>query len=497
MKNIAQIFGKPTRKELSLKHVEWPLPEQMIGVEIEAESMNGEAVMPNAADMINWAAQRDGSLRKGTEFVLRSPLKGDILATAIGEIFAPPTKFVRSATGSTHIHLDMTEENTTAELVKSITLIAYCLESAIFNIADPGREWCGFTNRLTSGPEIIIGSVLAESDGENFEHLYNLCSGQVMGVNRYYGLNLLSLHKYGSIEFRYFPTATSPEELISWVKLVMCIKKAAATYKVEELFPILMTPDSYIQFVRTYFYEWREAFMRHAPPYLARETAHKALVAALSCNFVENPATDMESVFKNEVFKKYVKKGTKVGNCTYPMLFLGPEESVPVGDIQQMTVMVMTADIHIRIGDRWHYALEHSPAFTPLIMKNLYRTLERAQVPEGPRFTRWRDTIGYHMGRLGTMMGQAVAQRASPTPNFLAAGAAGNTTRRVYSNPLAGYGSDNEEPSEDPEEYEVEERFFEQAQPQQSGVILGVDEMLASWDRTTPSPPTVELGDDL
>ena len=76
-------------------------------------------------------------------------------------------------------------------------------------------------------------------------------------VSRYYGLNLQALTKYGSVEFRYFPTAESADELVRWVKLVQIFKKAALEIgTTDKLIALLTTEEGYNSFLATYFSEY-------------------------------------------------------------------------------------------------------------------------------------------------------------------------------------------------------------------------------------------------
>ena len=43
-------------------------------------------------------------------------------------------------------------------------------------------------------------------------------------LGRYHGLNVVALAKYGSLEFRYFPSTTSHTDMIKWVKFVQLAK---------------------------------------------------------------------------------------------------------------------------------------------------------------------------------------------------------------------------------------------------------------------------------
>lgn len=368
MKNVASVFGKAVRRTIPYNKVEWVLPEQLTGLEIELE--NGSGVIHPTNLMPYWTRVRDGSLRSGYEYVLAGPLKGDTLARAISEIFHGAV-MARSTTGSTHIHIDMMEEATTVENVKLLVLLIYMLEPAIFALADPGREWCGYTNKLSTAPDALIGSVLNCREDNNFEDLQLLTSDRFQ-TGRYYGLNLLALQEHGSIEFRYFPTATSPEELTDWVQLVQSFKKAAvALLSVEELMRVIESDELYESFIRNYFGRWQEIFLNEVPRYVASNALNKALAVAASFHMHRNhpaPQFNVAAVTDNPLLKRFVKKVAKspeAGN-NRGVIVLGGNDSVPnASTLPTGTFLLMSGGSVYVVRNR---------AWTPLTNPDIFNT---------------------------------------------------------------------------------------------------------------------------
>lgn len=278
MTNAATIFGRPARRKATGQDIKWVLPDQLIGVEIEVEAAG--SVYPSVANLSPyWSHKRDGSLRNGMEYVLACPLKGDALSAAVSVIFHDSV-FARSMTGSTHIHLDMMEEETDGNTIKVMVLLLYALEAAVFAAADRGREFCGYTNKLCTAPDTLLAAVLGANEEEDYETLRRMCRDEE-GIGRYYGLNLMSLHKFGSLEFRYFPTCTSQEELISWIQLVMSFKKAALEVgTTDKLYEIFNNEDLYDQFLLKYFEPWLEVFRAEVPQYTSIVMFKKAMTVA-------------------------------------------------------------------------------------------------------------------------------------------------------------------------------------------------------------------------
>lgn len=374
MSNLASLMGKPVRKFPRTKNILWPIPQQMIGIEVEAEANEG-CRLPDDG-LVYWEAENDGSLLHGREYILARPLRGKDLSKAIVELFSPPVVLKRSTTGSTHIHLDMTEEKTTAETVKSLVLMAYCLEPVLFAIGDPAREWCGYTNKLISAPDVLLGAIMSSTEDNNFDYLKLLCIDNY-NVGRYYGLNLMSLATYGSVEFRYFPTPESADELISWIKLVQMFKIAALENKVTDIIDIFNDEESYYHFINKYFTDWLPYFLEHAPSYQVLVTVRKALASANSCHFKESNEFNPDAVINNPALHKFVKKVEKEEEVEpFPVVVVERGHSAPNADnFDTCTILVAGSELYSNITGRWSYAHDHSTAKNKTYWKRLIKTI--------------------------------------------------------------------------------------------------------------------------
>ena len=226
-----------------------PMPNTLIGIEVEIDRESGapSTVFPSDYSP-EWERKRDGSLHNGYEFVLKAPLKGQQLVDSIYKLYNEPTKANRTYTGSTHIHVDMMD-GVDIDALRTLALMTYALESVLYAAGDMSRQWCGFANRLSSAPSEVVEGIMAIKSYTSFIN--------ATSVSRYYGLNLQALTKYGSVEFRYFPTAESADELVRWVKLVQIFKKAALEIgTTDKLIALLTTEEGYNSFLATYFSEY-------------------------------------------------------------------------------------------------------------------------------------------------------------------------------------------------------------------------------------------------
>jgi hypothetical protein len=222
----------------------WPIPDQFVGVEIELEGQSAKEV---AAHRNNgrpfWAEHEDGSLRGGIEYVLAQPTMGNTLREAIHYFFRNFKTFTESPRTSIHVHLNMLQENETLEGLKNMVVLYYMFENAFFIIADENRKWNGYCNPFEDNPPEVMATILGVPDVEELRGSLAVSAGR--NTNRYYGLNINSLQKYGTLEFRHLPLVRDEERLFSWIKLLMELKKAANIMADEGTSPeeLFKTPD--------------------------------------------------------------------------------------------------------------------------------------------------------------------------------------------------------------------------------------------------------------
>lgn len=227
----------------------WPIPDQHVGVEIELEGQSRKEM--NAHEDRGapfWAAHEDGSLREGIEYTLNQPLMGTALREAINYFFDNFTKFTASPRTSIHVHMNMRQDNETVEGLRNMVVLYYMYEDAFFQIADENRKWSSYCNAFEDNPPALLEAVVDPTMSIEALQL-TLAQSARTNVNRYYGLNLNALSKYGTIEFRHFPLVDNRERLIDWLKLIMELKLAANTMAETGLSPwdVFQTPDDVVK----------------------------------------------------------------------------------------------------------------------------------------------------------------------------------------------------------------------------------------------------------
>lgn len=225
----------------------WPIPDQFVGIEIELEGQSSREVRAHRDNgRPFWAEHEDGSLRGGIEYVLAQPTMGNTLKEAIQYFFRNFKTFSESPRTSIHVHLNMLQESETLEGLKNMVVLYYMFENAFFVIADENRKWNGYCNPFEDNPPEILTTLLGVQDVESVRNALILSAGR--NTNRYYGLNINALQKYGTLEFRHLPLLREEERLFSWIKLLMELKRAANLMADEGTSPEMLfkTPDDLI-----------------------------------------------------------------------------------------------------------------------------------------------------------------------------------------------------------------------------------------------------------
>ncbi len=307
MKNLAQVWGRAPRVQPTAVDVNWVDPKQLIGIEIEAEHQN--ASLPESYQISNWwEITSDGSLRNGNEYRLNRPMAGNDLANAIRNFFSSG-RIRRAITSGTHIHVDMMEEHTSIGSMQALYLLVYILEPAIFSIVDAGREWCGYTNSLESAPADLHAVMLDPQLDNVSEKLVSLTNqGRRF---KYYGLNFVPLSRFGSVEFRYFPTATSEAEMVEWVQLVMSFKQAAYRLgSTAALSEVTANVSAYDNFIRVNFEPWADRILSVMPATEAAKRCRTAMLKHVVASSAKWPKFDGKCT-ESKRFSKFFAKAAK------------------------------------------------------------------------------------------------------------------------------------------------------------------------------------------
>ena len=190
--------------------------EGLLGVEIEVEGNN----LPRGVQ--GWRGDNDGSLRgEAVEYVLPEPLSLNKAQRAIDGLYEAfghnRSKVDDSYRAGVHVHLNV-QDMTSTELYTLITLY-FVMEGPLTRFCGETREGNHFCMR-SSDAEYMTYMIAnaAEKDDLNMLHTDRL---------RYSSLNVTSLFKYGSLEFRAMRSTPDKEAIKTWCSLIASLKEAS------------------------------------------------------------------------------------------------------------------------------------------------------------------------------------------------------------------------------------------------------------------------------
>lgn len=220
---LGALFGKPEdARTYRTEKSSWVLPNQNIGVEVEVENVKQDVEqMQERRDLLKlWDIHDDHSLRdNGLEFVTHGPLFGDDLDGALDNLvtIAQKMKWRGSERTGIHIHMDMRDCDQT-ELIMLSCLYAICERPLFHWIGEHRLEniYCLPWFRAQDNLKYVAALGMTNGDG---------IQDAVSKLQRYSALNLASLSKYATVEYRHMDTQLDAPRIKTWINLLMCMKK--------------------------------------------------------------------------------------------------------------------------------------------------------------------------------------------------------------------------------------------------------------------------------
>ncbi len=190
----------------------------LFGVELECEGRNVDFDGTYAEYLNGWAPHNDGSLRNNhgssCEWVFNGPAQLKPAIERVERLFkyfeARKAKLVTSNRTSTHVHYNMGDKNV-YQLVN-----VFILFTILENLFDRycGEDRCGNLFCLSSRhAEEQVGWMMKSCFKD-----FNL--KQYGEQNRYCSLNLASIHKFGTVEFRGMRGLDNKEDVIAWLGML-------------------------------------------------------------------------------------------------------------------------------------------------------------------------------------------------------------------------------------------------------------------------------------
>jgi hypothetical protein len=207
--------------------------ETYVGIEVEVERV---FITQNifVDDMtILWRNIEDGSLRNsGREFV-SIPIKGETIpisllslenllqknADCVGHEFSDRT--------SVHVHMNV--RDMTPQQIKSLIITYLVVEPFLYHYVGGDRAKNIFCVPLTEATLTRrLNGIITSKDEGRF-------TSQISDWYKYTGFNLLPILDYGTIEFRHMRGTSDPKTLVTWINLLLSLKKFALSTTLEKL----------------------------------------------------------------------------------------------------------------------------------------------------------------------------------------------------------------------------------------------------------------------
>lgn len=199
--------------------------DAQIGLEIELENFRLERIPEEERRMLDnwWHFGGDDSLRGkwGVEAKFRQPLSGQNAVDAIRELIEAAERNQitpeLSPRTSVHVHLDV--RDMTFEQYHNFLAVYACVEPLLFGWVKGGRD----KNPYCLPLKAVLGDVhnMRKLREDGFHHILH----GAFSHQKYAALNLSATCGFGSIEFRHLGGCFDYDRLITWVNIILCIKR--------------------------------------------------------------------------------------------------------------------------------------------------------------------------------------------------------------------------------------------------------------------------------
>ena len=211
-----------------------PLPNNLIGVEIEVERTNNRVEVLSDLNRTIWQGVRDGSLRNnGMEFIFRKPVFGKDVEIQLKEFEKlvedqrnkHPGSFQFTHRTSVHIHVDV--RNMEPSQVFWFLYVYVIFERTLFRYlkerSGEDRSQSPFCVAYYASPRGFVSSISDLLNGS--PRLANLKRSR----NKYSAVNFSTMWQFGTLEFRQMFGTHSTEEIMRWISIILEMKKFAET----------------------------------------------------------------------------------------------------------------------------------------------------------------------------------------------------------------------------------------------------------------------------
>jgi hypothetical protein len=170
-----------------------------------------------------WTVKYDGSLHdNGCEYLFSRPLFGVDAVEAFINLceYAERNKFKTSIRTGLHVHVDV-RDMTRQQLAVHNVLYAL-FERAVYRLAGNNRE-----ENVFCLPWYKADAMSGHVNNINSEHNDIRQASEALGDEKYGGLNLDCLARFGSVEWRHALATTDAKWVLMWVNVCLAFKRAA------------------------------------------------------------------------------------------------------------------------------------------------------------------------------------------------------------------------------------------------------------------------------
>lgn len=236
---FANLLGQSLDKKLYREDVSLVSNSDAIGVEVELENIRYFETtknLPNIFDL--WNAVEDGSLRDGTEFIFKEPLKGANISAAL-ELMNEFLKLYRkkgkpvliTERCSVHIHLDIRDLD--EHQLNNMIMVYLLIERVLFYHINPLRLKNNYCRPLTDSDfKYTLKSMLNISKDNDIYSIFNAVKKE---CDKYSALNVLPITTFGSVEFRHHHGTSDMMAIKNWINIILAIKRTSIKYSIEDL----------------------------------------------------------------------------------------------------------------------------------------------------------------------------------------------------------------------------------------------------------------------
>jgi len=181
-----------------------------LGIEVEVENIQ----FYNQTSPY-WRMIEDGSLRNNGREFITPPIRARRVEHALNDLFEQDLNKSIDFSERTSIHIHMNIRTLTIKQLEALILTYLVFEKVLFNFSGPER----YTN--------IFCVPLVETDvGEDLLELIQN-KNPAVAWQKYTALNLLPIMQKGTIEFRHLGGTKDIKKIITWINMILCLKKFA------------------------------------------------------------------------------------------------------------------------------------------------------------------------------------------------------------------------------------------------------------------------------